>query len=502
LQNHLNLMANDGHKAPAPTDSNERSTTMSSGVTQQTVEAIETQAAVQSTAKKSSPPRFVSSLVSIAGGQLGCVILAALTEVCYARWLGPAPRGLISLCLMSIAFGSLIGSLGSEATIIVWSSRAKENPSKWFPAVMFWVVSGCLLASVGWSCLYWKWQPSFLKGLTPGLAILVLVSIPFTVFFSILMSLLIGEERFPLRSFLAVLNRVASLLAFFLCVFVWGRTAESAVVANLAGIFVGACVAVACLKHFFRNGWKVNEARRNLVPTLFFGMRGQAGNLASFFSYRLDVFVVNYFLDTSQVGLYALGVMVSEAVWQVPGIVSVALCPRTARTVGAGAELFTRLILRQVFFVTLLAGLAIAVVSPLAIPLVFGARFAPSVSVIWWILPGTIALSLSKVICSDLTGRGLNVHTAVSSYISLVCTLGLDWVLIPRMGIHGAALASSLAYLLGTAYLLIVIQRELRSPLSSLFIPSKEDFLVYRRAWTSFRTRFWPENAATRLPGD
>ena len=462
---------------------------MSSGVTQQTVEAIETQAAVQSTAKKSSPPRFVSSLVSIAGGQLGCVILAALTEVCYARWLGPAPRGLISLCLMSIAFGSLIGSLGSEATIIVWSSRAKENPSKWFPAVMFWVVSGCLLASVGWSCLYWKWQPSFLKGLTPGLAILVLVSIPFTVFFSILMSLLIGEERFPLRSFLAVLNRVASLLAFFLCVFVWGRTAESAVVANLAGIFVGACVAVACLKHFFRNGWKVNEARRNLVPTLFFGMRGQAGNLASFFSYRLDVFVVNYFLDTSQVGLYALGVMVSEAVWQVPGIVSVALCPRTARTVGAGAELFTRLILRQVFFVTLLAGLAIAVVSPLAIPLVFGARFAPSVSVIWWILPGTIALSMGKVACADLTARYKNGYTTVFSIVGLVVTVALDLVLIPHMGIKGAAIASSISYTVFSGLILAGLRHELQVKWKDFFIPNTAELARYGKL--ALRCKAW-----------
>jgi stage V sporulation protein B len=366
---------------------------------------------------------------------------------------------------------------------------------------MFWVVSGCLLASVGWGLIYWKWQPLFLKGLTSGLAILILISIPVTVFFSILMSLLIGQERFPFRSFLAVLNRVASLLAFFVCVAVWGKSAESAVVANLAGLLVGVCVAVVSLKHFFGFSWKMSEARQSLLPTMVFGMRGQAGNLASFFSYRLDVFVVNYFLDASQVGLYALGVMVSEVVWQVPGIVSVALCPRTARTVGAGAELFTRMILRQVFLVTTLAALAIAIISPLAIPLVFGARFGPSVPVIWWILPGTVALSLSKVICSDLTGRGLNVHTAVSSYIGLAFTLGLDWLLIPRMGIQGAALASSIAYLLATAYLLVVIQRELRSPFSGLFIPSKEDFLVYHRAWTSFRARFWPENASTGFPG-
>jgi O-antigen/teichoic acid export membrane protein len=396
---------------------------------------------------------------------------------------------------MSIAFGSLIGSLGSEATIIVWSSRSKGSGPTWFPAVVVWVMSGCLLAISAWTLTYWGWHPSFLKGVTPVLAILVLASIPITVVFSIFMSVLIGEERFRLRSVLAVLNRVVSLIAFFIFVLFLGRGAETAILANLAGLVVGGCAALIFIKHFFLDGWNIREARQNLMPTLVFGIRGQAGNLATFFSYRLDVFMVNYFLDATQVGLYALGVMVSEAIWQVPGVVSVALCPRTARTVGAGAESFTSMILRQVFFITILAGLVIALIAPFIIPLVFGVRFAPSVAVIWWILPGTIALSLSKVICADLTGRGLNVHTAISSYVGLLFTLILDWLLIPKMGIQGAALASSVAYLCATAYLFIVIRRELKTSLKSLLVPSSADLRAYKTLWSSLHKGWWSERA-------
>jgi stage V sporulation protein B len=436
-----------------------------------------------------SRPSFLSSLVTIAGGQLGCSAIAALAELCFAVMLGPAARGLVSLSLMSVAFGALIGSLGSEATVVVWIARFRENHSAWFPAVALWVSMGCVVAIAVWAALFWAWQPTFLKGLTHGLGLLVLITIPATVLFSMFMALFVGEERFRLRSFIALLNRIVSLVAFFVCIAFLGRRPETVMLGNLIGLLVAAGLALLFLRHFFSSGLKLYEARENLLPTVAFGIRGQAGNLASFVSYRLDVFVVNYFLDASQVGLYTLGVLVSEALWQLPGIVSIALFPRTARTTGSGADRFTGMVLRQVLLVTTIAGAALALVAPFLIPLIFGARYAPSVPVIWWILPGTVALALGKVVAADLAGRTLNIHLPVSAMIGFALTLGLDLFLIPRMGIQGAALASSVAYLGATIYLLVIIRRELKASWRTLLVPSEQEWLAYVRLWAVLKAR-------------
>lgn len=437
-----------------------------------------------------SPPRFISSLLTIAGGQFGCIAIAAIAEICFARLLGPAPRGLISLCLMAVAFGAMVGSLGSESTVVVWISRSRgHHHSAWFPAVMLWVATGCVFSASAWALLYWRVHPSFLKGITPGLAILVLWSIPVTVVFSVLMAMLVGEERFYLRSLISLTNRTAALLAFLIIIIPLGRRAETAIIGNLAGLLVALGIAAAALRPFFRNAWQILRAQAQLAPTILFGIRGQAGTLASFFSYRLDVFVVNYFLDASQVGLYSLGVIISEALWQLPAIVAMALFPRTARTVDAGADDFTCMILRQVSFITIVAALLIALASPVAIPLIFGARFTPSIAVIWWILPGTVALSLGKVVAADLTARGLVNHLPVSAVIGLILTLVLDFLLIPRLGIQGAALASSVAYLGSGVYLLAVIQRNLKTPWKSLLLPSFAELKGYGRLWSLLRAR-------------
>jgi stage V sporulation protein B len=464
---------------------------MSGGSTQEQLELILIANEGASFSRPKSSTSFVSSLLAIAGGQFGCIAIAAIAEICFARLLGPAPRGLISLCLMAVAFGAMVGSLGSEATVVVWISRFRaHHQSAWFPAVMVWVASGSLLSAFAWAVLYWKVHPSFLKGITPGLALLVLASIPVTVSFSVLMAMLVGEERFYLRSLVALANRIAALLVFLVVVVLMGRSAETAIIGNLVGLLVALGIAAATLRHFFRNGWQVLRAQAQLLPTIWFGIRGQAGTLASFFSYRLDVFVVNYFLDASQVGLYSLGVIISEALWQLPAIVATALFPRTARTVDGGADNFTCMILRQVSLITLVAALLIALASPIAIPLIFGARFTPSVAVVWWILPGTVALSLGKVVAADLTARGLVNHLPVSAVIGLILTLVLDFLLIPRFGIQGAAIASSVAYLSSGVYLLAVIQRKLKTPWKNLLLPSLAEVQGYGRLWPLLKARF------------
>jgi O-antigen/teichoic acid export membrane protein len=474
---------------------------MSGNIVEEQVGALPSSDERQSAPRPEVRTSFASNLVAIAGGQFGCVAIAGLTELCFARLLGPAPQGLISLCLMSVVFGAVVGSIGSEATAVVWISKAKGHPETWFSAVMLWVASGTAIACTLWAVIYWRWHPKFLKGLTPGLAWLVLLAIPATVLFSMVTALFAGEERFRLRSLVALINRVSYLAIFLLCIPLLGRRPEAGVLGYLGGLVVASFIGWTYLRHFFREIWKIGKARESLLPTLSFGVRGQSGTLATFFSYRLDVFMVNYFLDASQVGLYSLGVLISETLWQLPGIVSTALCPRTARTVDSGADSFTSMVLRQVFLMTMVVGLAIAVFSPFVLPLIFGARFAPSVAVIWWILPGTIMLALGKVCGADLVGRGLVIHTPISSYIGMVLTLILDWFLIPSMGIRGAALASSIAYFAAGGYLLFMVKREVKTSWKTLLLPTLTELLAYKRFWLQLRERFGSRQTSPILNG-
>jgi O-antigen/teichoic acid export membrane protein len=435
---------------------------------------------------KASGSSFFANVATVLGGQAASVAIALLIEICYARLAGPGARGQISLCMMTIALGVLVGGLGADIPIVIWSADRKKKASDWLSAVLLWGALGCVAAGGLWWAAFARWHSSLLRGVTPSLARVVLLSIPLSILFSYFTALLTGRESFRERAGVGLLESVVGLIAFLALTAVLGRNADAAMWGNVAGLVVGVAGSALLLKNVISGSLVKPSATQDVVRGLGVGLRGQIGNVAAFFNYRLDVFIVNYFLDSTQVGLYAIGVAVSEALWQIPQAVAVALFPRTARTIDEGATNFTCLIMRQVFLVSCISALGVALVSPWAVPILFGARFLPSVPVIWWLLPGTVAISLAKVAASDLAGRGKTGYSSLFGGIALGVTVILDLVLIPRMGIQGAGLASSAAYLVNAALLLTALKFELQVRWRELFVPSRSEFVRYKKAWFSF----------------
>ncbi len=93
---------------------------------------------------------------------------------------------------------------------------------------------------------------------------------------------------------------------------------------------------------------------------------------------------------------------------------------------------------------------ALLVAGPLLIPLVFGADFADSVLPLLLLIPGTCAFALNNIYAAYLGGIGrpaLNLRVAL---VSLAVGLTLDILLIPVVGIAGAAVATTVSYTTAT----------------------------------------------------
>jgi Na+-driven multidrug efflux pump len=63
-----------------------------------------------------------------------------------------------------------------------------------------------------------------------------------------------------------------------------------------------------------------------------------------------------------------------------------------------------------------------------------------------WLLPGTVALSGSKILTGYIFSQGRPGLNSLITVGSLAVTLAADFALIPPFGVSGAAVASSLAY--------------------------------------------------------
>ena len=434
-------------------------------------------------------PSFLSSVVTVFVGQIGCALVALVIEVLCARLLGPVGRGQMALCAMAIALGTLIGGLGGHVPIISWVASKRHQSPEWLSAIALIGFFGSILAVGIWAVAYFLGSLKFLQGLTPSLAWVVAVSIPASICFSYLVAVLTGLERFQMRAKLSFATQITELVTIAAFMWLMGRSATSAMLGVLLGFLVGIAVTILVLPERSGFRWSSGAAAKQFLPALTFGLRGQLGDLATFFTYRLDIFIVNFFLGPADVGIYAVGVVVSEALWQIPQAAAVVLFPRSARSQDRDASSLTCTLARHILIVAVATGIVLAIAAPILIPKLFGHQFDRAVSVIWLILPGTVALSLGKLMSAELAGRGIPEFSSMFAMAALAVTVILDLLLIPRFNIQGAAIASSAAYCVDSILLMVKTRRVLGVSWGKLLAPTRAEAAAYVKAWS--RCRDW-----------
>ncbi|WP_426117383.1 lipopolysaccharide biosynthesis protein [Massilia sp. PWRC2] len=190
------------------------------------------------------------------------------------------------------------------------------------------------------------------------------------------------------------------------------------------------------------------SAHYRLSGVLFFGLCAHLSNVITFLNYRLALYLVSVMLGATAVGKYALSVQLAEVFWLVSGAAAMIVFPESAAKERTPAQL-QKMIDQVALVVVLVTGggaLLAGFLASTAIPWVFGEDYAGSVTPFLILLPGVVLWSYMSVIANSLAGMGFQ---GVNIWGALLC-LGInicgDLLAIPRWGMQGAAMASSIAF--------------------------------------------------------
>lgn len=211
---------------------------------------------------------------------------------------------------------------------------------------------------------------------------------------------------------------------------------------------------------------------------LSFALIGYLSNLLNFFNYRLDMWVIEYYLPLEQLGFYVLAVNLTQMLWMVSEPISTVVTPYLnqpeSEERNASFMAFHRLNTSSVLLLSVLGW----ILAEWLIPLIYGADFAGAV------LPFRILLAGNFFACASKTYGVLNYisnrvrFNLYATAAGLVVSLILDFTLIPRYGITGAAWASNAAYLCIFAFLYFNSRFRLRLVTNNPFIFTKRDLQI------------------------
>lgn len=367
-------------------------------------------------------------------------------RVILARGLGDSGLGTYSLFFVAILVAGGVANLGVGLGNIYFLNKASYDRRVLLSnsiAVLFWatVAGGALVAA--WGLLVE--DELFVSGTAFWLYALAL---PAVVGYTLFTSFLHGSSRFVALTAVAV-TQGGTAFAFITALDARGDLDVTNAIAVWTASFVLAdvlCLALIGVRNIVPRVVLFPQ-RDVLWEQVKYGSQGQLANMAALFNYRLDQFLVAAFVSRAGVGHYTVAVGLGESVWWISSAVSLVMLPRLTAMSAEDAQEVTPLVCRNTLLISILAAIGLVAVSPLAIYVLFGSEFYPEAFLpLVLLMPGIVAASATRVLGSYMFSQGRIIYNTYATFVALGFTIGLDLVLIPLLGVPGAAIASSIAY--------------------------------------------------------
>lgn len=202
-----------------------------------------------------------------------------------------------------------------------------------------------------------------------------------------------------------------------------------------------------------------NDTAVSLAAMLRFGTKTVPAALSELGNSRLDQMILVPLVGLAPLGLYSVAVtvgMLPVAFGLGLATATFRLMPTTVESAGShepGTAI--RLAVPPLLVISLMLGGSV----PYVVPFVFGEAFQGAVVPCLLLLPGAFAMAINYSVWQTANALGRPEISSITQLISLAVTVILLVLLLPSYGIRGAAVATSVAYVVRLVTSLQLVRR-------------------------------------------
>ena len=423
-----------------------------------------------------TPPSLATNSIARLASDVWTLTMSLIAATVTARLLSPAGKGFYStLILLAGVFMQLFGGGLAEAAVILSGQgrfHLRAAVSGTLAAVLpLSAIGGLIFVIVARLALQPGSGDEQLAVNVGG--VLVGVMVVYTTAFWVI----IAEERIALAAGLAAVLATVTTLSLWVIMALSHMRVAGAMLGGLAGatlVLLTAGIALRRLRLLPRPRWVSGF----LGPAARMGAHLQLSSLLVTLTSRLDLMLVYRLKDPAAAGNYSVALTIGALVGAVPVAVAFASFPRLARVNEGEARELTAQLYRMGLIMAGVVGCALALLTPLAVPVVFGPNYRAAVAPTLLLIPAGVLWSAQWLLCRGAVARGQPQPLSASFGVSFVVMVIADVVLIPRLGVVGAGLGTLIASLVGFA-IAVGYHRRWGWPWSAL-IPRSADFVALR----------------------
>jgi O-antigen/teichoic acid export membrane protein len=397
-------------------------------------------------------------------GSVATLIISFLLRVPLARWLGATDLGLYTMVITIQGIAVAVATVGIPLALVKYVAEYKDDRYKLFETVSAAFISSVIFGLVVGVLLY------ALSGVLAGafdmpelahlLKILAFV-FPFASIFETLLGLFNGLRQMKTYAYLMILRSL--LMMLFIVGLVWLGFGVKGATLGVVFSVVGGCIFGLYL------------SRKSLHPSLH-GLYQGAKRLISFGSQIFaadslglilqytDIIMIGYFLASKDVGYYSIAVGLSTFFLLVPQAIQRITYPATSEYWSQNnLQALRQMIDKSMKYsacILLPLGLGIGFFAKEIVTGIFGQEFIYAALPLCVLLVARVIRGGTIVpIGACFSGIGRPDLPLKISAISAGTNVGLNILLIPPLGIVGAAIATTISLLIGVVISLVLVPR-------------------------------------------
>jgi len=399
---------------------------------------------------------------------VGTLVIGLVNSVVLARILEPTGRGELAAVLLWPGLLTYLASLGLMEAILFEAALPSARPG----AILGNGLALATLQSAVAVPLGYVVMPLLLASqrdevVDYGRRFLLIVPISLVTQYAI--SMLQGQLRFGSVNLLRLVIPIGYLASTLVLVAIDRLTIPAVVVTHLSLNSLAMGIALGLLL------WQPDRISLSVEPGLArtmvrYGLKVHVGSISSLSNVRLDQLLMAAWSPAAQLGIYAAAVGAAGVTQTVSHAVRTVLTPQITRETDRGRQvILLESVFRRYWWFTLAITPVFGLALWWALPLVYGESFRPAVWTAEVLLLGTLSLGAKEVLAAGARALDQPWMSSRAEVVGLVVTLVLLPILLPTMGILGAAVASLAAYTTALVVLAISLRRGYAVSFRSLF---------------------------------
>jgi len=391
-----------------------------------------------------------------------------ILRIVLGRELGPEGLGIYTLAFTIYLFGMQFAAFGIGSALTKYVAEFIDDQATIRRYVSSGMTSSIFTGSLMGIVLYLL-APyiaiSFFK--IPELEVLlqlIAICYPFIAIQKGVLGTLNGFRKMHLYALLNIVQNILVVGISLALVLVFGLGVLGAVIGLVVSTIVIGVLCPFLIRDHIRFDVALWDAPA-LRATTMFGFYVILANSISFLNTQINSILIGYYLNPTEVGIFAVSVLLAHTLTLIPSAVQTVTNPTMANLYGKGdIEGVRRIVystIKKSSLISVASAAFLAVFGSFIISFMFGEKFQASYIPLLLLLVGSAIGASYMVVGTTLSSIGkVNIIFRIG-VICVALNIILNILLIPSFGIAGAAIATSITSIVDFWITIVVIRKNL-----------------------------------------